>query len=82
MIRFTTGDILSADAEGVVNAVNCVGVMGRGLALQFKHASPATLTPTRRRASAARFGRVRCVRPWPLCGSPVHPQLSDEATLA
>lgn len=36
MITFTSGDILRADAEAIVNTVNCVGVMGRGLALQFK----------------------------------------------
>lgn len=41
MIRFTQGDILDVDAEALVNSVNCVGVMGRGVALQFKHAFPA-----------------------------------------
>lgn len=41
MIRYTTGDILKADAEGLVNTVNCVGVMGRGIALQFKRQFPA-----------------------------------------
>jgi O-acetyl-ADP-ribose deacetylase (regulator of RNase III) len=40
MIRFTSGDILSAEAEALVNTVNCVGVMGRGIALQFKKAFP------------------------------------------
>lgn len=40
MIRFTTGDILGADCEALVNTVNCVGVMGRGVALQFKKAFP------------------------------------------
>jgi O-acetyl-ADP-ribose deacetylase (regulator of RNase III) len=41
MIEFKTGDILSADAEALVNTVNCVGIMGRGIALQFKNAFPA-----------------------------------------
>ena len=36
MIRFTHGDIFAQPAEAIVNPVNCVGVMGRGLALQFK----------------------------------------------
>lgn len=36
-----TGDILKADTQAIVNTVNCVGVMGRGLALQFKGAFPA-----------------------------------------
>lgn len=41
MIRYTTGDILKAEAEALVNTVNCVGVMGRGIALQFKDVFPA-----------------------------------------
>ena len=41
MIEFRTGDILTADAEALVNTVNCVGIMGRGVALQFKNAFPA-----------------------------------------
>jgi O-acetyl-ADP-ribose deacetylase (regulator of RNase III) len=40
MIEFTTGDILRADAEALVNTVNCVGIMGRGIALQFKNDFP------------------------------------------
>ena len=40
MIRFKVGDIVSEDAEALVNTVNCVGVMGRGIALQFKRAFP------------------------------------------
>ena len=41
MIRFVQGDILQASAEALVNTVNCVGVMGRGIALQFKNVFPA-----------------------------------------
>jgi O-acetyl-ADP-ribose deacetylase (regulator of RNase III) len=40
MIEVTRGNILEADAEAIVNAVNCVGVMGRGIALQFRKAYP------------------------------------------
>lgn len=40
MIRYTTGNLLEADAEALVNTVNCVGVMGKGIALQFKQAFP------------------------------------------
>lgn len=36
MIRFTTGNLLKADVEALVNTVNTVGVMGKGIALQFK----------------------------------------------
>jgi O-acetyl-ADP-ribose deacetylase (regulator of RNase III) len=38
MIEYRTGDILQTDAEALVNTVNCVGIMGRGIALQFKNA--------------------------------------------
>jgi O-acetyl-ADP-ribose deacetylase (regulator of RNase III) len=41
MIEFTKGDLLSADVEALVNTVNCVGIMGRGVALQFKNQFPA-----------------------------------------
>jgi len=41
MITFIQGDLLRDDAEALVNTVNCVGVMGRGVALQFKNAFPA-----------------------------------------
>ena len=41
MIEFKTGNILRADAEALVNTVNCVGIMGRGIALQFKNEYPA-----------------------------------------
>lgn len=40
MLQLTTGDILQANAEALVNTVNCVGVMGRGIALQFRKAFP------------------------------------------
>lgn len=41
MIEYKTGNILTEHAEAIVNTVNCVAVMGRGIALQFKHAFPA-----------------------------------------
>jgi O-acetyl-ADP-ribose deacetylase (regulator of RNase III) len=40
MIRYVTGNLLEAQAEALVNAVNCVGVMGKGIALQFKQQFP------------------------------------------
>lgn len=40
MIKYMTGDIFNCEAEAIVNTVNCVGVMGRGLALQFKNKYP------------------------------------------
>lgn len=40
MIEYKIGDIFANDAEAIVNTVNCVGVMGRGLALQYKNKYP------------------------------------------
>ena len=40
MIRFTTGNLLDADVDAVVNTVNTMGVMGKGIALMFKERYP------------------------------------------
>ncbi len=40
MIKYITGDILESKAQALVNTVNTVGVMGKGIALQFKKAFP------------------------------------------
>jgi len=40
MIRYITGNIMDSSAEALVNTVNTVGVMGKGIALQFKRAFP------------------------------------------
>ena len=42
MIDLKRGNLLEANAEALVNTVNCVGVMGKGIALQFKQASPGS----------------------------------------
>ena len=41
MIQYAKGNLLLADVEALVNTVNTVGVMGKGVALQFKEAYPA-----------------------------------------
>ncbi|MCE2572664.1 type II toxin-antitoxin system antitoxin DNA ADP-ribosyl glycohydrolase DarG [Motilimonas eburnea] len=41
MITYQTGNILHDQADAIINTVNTVGVMGKGLALQFKKAFPA-----------------------------------------
>ena len=43
MIKFTQGNLLDAEVEAVVNTVNTVGVMGKGIALMFKEAFPENL---------------------------------------
>jgi O-acetyl-ADP-ribose deacetylase (regulator of RNase III) len=40
MLSLANGDLLRAGTEAIVNTVNCVGVMGKGIALQFKQAFP------------------------------------------
>lgn len=39
-LKFVRGDIFKVDADVIVNPVNCVGVMGAGLALAFKNKYP------------------------------------------
>lgn len=36
----TSGDLLKAEVDAIVNTVNCVGVMGKGIALQFRKKWP------------------------------------------
>ncbi|WP_372377920.1 macro domain-containing protein [Vibrio natriegens] len=40
MISYVKGNILHDQADAIINTVNTVGVMGKGLALQFKKAFP------------------------------------------
>lgn len=55
MIHITSGNLLEAPVEALVNTVNCVGYMGKGIALQFKQAFPANF---RAYESAAKAGSV------------------------
>jgi O-acetyl-ADP-ribose deacetylase (regulator of RNase III) len=40
MVAVLTGDLFSSKAQTLVNTVNCVGVMGKGVALEFQKAFP------------------------------------------
>ena len=40
MVEVTSGDLFEADVDAITNPVNCVGVMGKGLALAFKKRFP------------------------------------------
>ena len=40
MIHYQTGNLLESQAQALVNTVNTVGVMGKGIALQFKNLFP------------------------------------------
>src|ERR1019366_10296433 len=52
MVELTHGNILKAEAEALVNTVNCVGFMGKGIALQFKKAYPANFEDYRKACAA------------------------------
>ena len=41
MIRYVKGNIFDSKMETIVNPVNCIGVMGKGLALEFRKRYPA-----------------------------------------
>ncbi len=56
LIRFKTGDLLAEDVEALVNTVNCYGVMGKGIALQFKERFPDNFLAY---AEACERGEVR-----------------------
>lgn len=57
MIIESNGDLLSADAEALVNTVNTVGVMGKGIALQFKRAYPQMFRDYERACQAGEVQR-------------------------
>ena len=56
MITFEQGNLLEANAEALVNTVNIVGVMGKGIALMFKERFPANF---RAYAAACKQREVR-----------------------
>jgi O-acetyl-ADP-ribose deacetylase (regulator of RNase III) len=56
MIEFKIGNLFSERAEALVNTVNCVGIMGRGVALQFKKAFPENFAAYR---AACQKGEVQ-----------------------
>ena len=83
MIEYASGDILKSETDALVNTVNCVGVMGRGIALQFKHAYPENF---RAYATACRRGEVQPGRMFVfetgVHRAALHHQLPNQAPLA
>lgn len=55
-IELTSGDLFEAGTDALVNTVNCVGIMGRGVALQFKKAYPLNF---REYEAACKAGEVQ-----------------------
>lgn len=65
MIRYIeNGDLFASRADAFVNTVNCVGVMGKGLALQFKQRFPEYFLVYKQVCDAGQLrpGRPGCVR--------------------
>lgn len=62
MIKLTKGNIFQADAQALVNPVNCVGVMGAGLAKAFRDRFPENYHAYRDAcaSSALRIGQPFC----------------------
>jgi O-acetyl-ADP-ribose deacetylase (regulator of RNase III) len=60
MLELTRDDLLKADVDALVNTVNTVGVMGKGVALQFRNAFPENYEAYRRAAKdgAIELGRM------------------------
>src|SRR5579859_142878 len=59
MIEYAIGNLLQADAQALVNTVNTVGVMGKGIALQFKEKYPVNFSIY---AEACKKGQVQTGR--------------------
>ena len=56
MIQYVTGDILKSSAQALVNTVNTQGVMGKGIALQFKKEFPLNFKVYKEACRAGTFG--------------------------
>lgn len=56
MIRYTQGNLLDANVDAVVNTVNTVGIMGKGIALMFKERFPKNMIEY---AKACKSGEVK-----------------------
>lgn len=70
-MRFTQGNLLDAEVEAVVNTVNTVGVMGKGIALMFREKFPENFELYEKacRAGEVRVGRM-FVTPGVVLGGP------------
>ena len=76
MFKALIGDLFASRAQTLVNTVNCVGVMGKGVALEFKKRFPAMFDDYERRCErkAVRLGEPYL---YPRCIWRVDRQLPD-----
>lgn len=55
MIKYVVGNMFESSAEALVNTVNTVGVMGKGIALQFKKLYPGNFSVYQKRCKEGTF---------------------------
>lgn len=72
MIEITQGNLLDAPVEALVNTVNTAGIMGKGIALQFKQAFPPMFQAYARacKAGEVQLGRMQVFDNGGLLGGP------------
>jgi len=72
MIEVTKGNLLEAPVEALVNTINTAGIMGKGIALQFKQAYPEMFRAYEKacRAGEVRLGKVHIFDLGGLVGGP------------
>jgi O-acetyl-ADP-ribose deacetylase (regulator of RNase III) len=70
VVEFVRGNLLEADVDALVNTVNTKGVMGKGVALQFRRAFPANYNAYRAACAAGevQLGRMFVFQPGQLAG--------------
>lgn len=61
MLSIVRGDIFQSRAQSLVNPVNCSGIMGKGLAVQFKHRYPEMFSDYKHRCT---LGEVELGKPY------------------
>ena len=61
MVTIVTGDLFASEAQTLVNAVNCAGVMGKGIALAFKRRFPEMFAEY---SARCKRGEVRLSEPY------------------
>src|SRR5947209_3755182 len=61
MVKVVVGNLLESNAQTLVNTVNCVGIMGKGIALEFKKGFPEMFEDY---AARCQRGNVKLGRPY------------------
>ena len=83
MIETTKGNLLNAPVDALVNTVNTAGVMGKGIALQFKQAYPQMFRAYEQacKAGEVQLGRMHVFDLGGLVGGPVQERAVSGRTI-